>query len=101
MSAWPKRGGRTAGPMARPVAPMPTAKAAKLPLKIEGDAALWTTLQRVTDPATGWVKTTRAMPTPAGVLINTCSRRHGSTVAAEALVLVPGTRLQGARVVAL
>ena len=34
------------------------------------------------------------METPAGVLINTCSRRTGHPVAAEALMLVPGTMLE-------
>lgn len=83
-------------PVARPAAPAPTPKATapKPALKIEGDSQLWCTLQKVTDPTTGWIKTTRAMETPAGVLINTCSRRTGHPVAAEALMLVPGTMLE-------
>jgi hypothetical protein len=83
-------------PVARPAAPAPTPKAnsIKPALKIEGDGLLWCTLQKVTDPTTGWIKTTRAMETPAGVLINTCSRRTGHPVAAEALMLVPGTMLE-------
>ena len=71
----------------------PTPKPAKQPLKIEGDPALWITLQKVADPNTGWTKTTRAMQTPAGVLINTCSRKTTSDSAAEALFLVPGAKL--------
>ena len=78
---------RPAAPAAKPAAPAPAN------LKIEGDRSLWCTLQKVTDPATGWIKTTRAMETPAGVLINTCSRRTGHPVACEALTLVPGCTL--------
>lgn len=79
----------TVKPAAAPAAQPKTPK----PLKIEGDANLWITLQKVSDPNSGWIKTTRAMTTPAGVLINTCSRKTGAPIAAEALVLVPGTRL--------
>jgi len=53
-----------------------------------GDPALWTLLQMVRDPATGATKTTRALPVPGGVIINTCTR--GATFAAEALAFVPG-----------
>ena len=78
-----------------PATPTPSAtKSPRQTMKIEGDAALWQTLQKITDPNTGWIKTTRAMETPAGVLINTCSRRTGHPVAAEALMLVPGTTLE-------
>lgn len=76
----------------KPAAPAAQAKTPNL-LKIEGDANLWITLQKVRDPNSGWIKTTRAMTTPAGVLINTCSRKTGAPIAAEALVLVPGCRL--------
>jgi hypothetical protein len=78
-----------------PAAPKP----ARSPLQIEGDRLLWVTLQRVTDPESGWTKTTRAMQTPAGVLINTCSRKRGKDLATEALCLVPGTRLAAGKVV--
>ena len=89
---------RYAAPM-QPTSPKPAPAPAKTPparaqMKVEGDAALWQTLQKITDPNTGWIKTTRAMETPAGVLINTCSRRTGHPVAAEALMLVPGTTLE-------
>jgi len=78
------------------VAPKPAAvpaKAAPKALRIVGNPDLWRTLQKVTDPATGWTKTTRAMTVPGGVLINTCSRKTGAPIAAEALVLVPGCQL--------
>jgi|GEM_PF-2935787 len=79
-------------PKAVPVAVRPTPKAPAA-LKVTGNPDLWQTLQKVTDPTTGWTKTTRAMSTPAGVLINTCSRKTGAPIAAEALVLVPGCQL--------
>lgn len=86
--------GRYAQPMqATAPKPAPAAPKAPKPLKIEGTPDLWITLQKVSDPNSGWVKTTRAMTTPAGVLVNTCSRKTGAPIAAEALVLVPGTRL--------
>jgi hypothetical protein len=91
MSRFPNSNFRRAGantPL-RPVQPK-----AKQPLKVEGDKTLWVTLQRVTDPDTEWTKTTRAMETPVGVLVNTCSRKKGTTFAAEALCLVPSTKLQ-------
>lgn len=75
------------------LAPTPTAPKPKPPLEVAGDPHLWQTLQQVKDPASGWTKTTRAMQVPGGVLINTCSRKIGSTVAAEALCLCPNTRL--------
>lgn len=65
----------------------------KKALQYKGDAELWVTLQQVTDPNSGWVKTTRAMETPGGVLVNTCSRKVGSEVAAEALCYVPAAKL--------
>lgn len=78
---------------AAPRQPVPAAAPTKPVTEVTGDAGLWVTLQRVYDPATGWVKTTRAAQTPAGVLINTCSRRRGATSASEALALLPGCRL--------
>lgn len=84
---------RTFTPRApRDESPAPAAPTRK-PLQIEGEAQLWVTLQRVTDPNSGWVKTTRAMETPGGVLVNTCSRKVGSEVAAEALCYVPAAKL--------
>lgn len=85
------------GPM-QAVTPKPAAivAAKTMPpkaLKITGNPELWQTLQKVTDPNTGWTKTTRAMQVPGGVLINTCSRKTGAPIAAEALVLVPGCHL--------
>jgi hypothetical protein len=74
-------------------APRPITKA-PAPLKIIGPADLWQTLQKVTDPSTGWTKTTRAMIVPGGVLINTCSRKTGAPIAAEALVMVPHADLK-------
>lgn len=95
MTAWRKpqhRAGLAAqGRQSSPVAPSP---APKKPVRIEGDAHLWVTLQKITDPQSGWVKTTRAMQTPAGVLINTCSRKQGTALVAEALALVPGVTLK-------
>lgn len=78
------------------VAPKPAAVRPKAPapLKIIGPADLWQTLQKVTDPTTGWTKTTRAMIVPGGVLINTCSRKTGAPIAAEALVMVPHADLK-------
>lgn len=73
-----------------PVAPPPTEKQKPI---VEGNPKLWVTLQRVTDPSSGWVKTTRAMKAPGGVLINTCSRKQGSAIVAEALCLIPGADL--------
>lgn len=67
--------------------------------KIQGEPNLWITLQRVTADD-GWTKTTRAMPTPAGVLINTCSRKQNPPLVAEALQLIPGTKLDGRTIVA-
>jgi hypothetical protein len=79
-----------------------SAPATKKPNKVEGDPALWITLQRVTDEVSGWTKTTRAMQTPAGVLINTCSRKRGAdALVAEALALLPGTKLEGTRILPL
>jgi hypothetical protein len=80
----------TPKPVAVTIRPAPKAPAA---LKITGNPDLWQTLQKVTDPATGWTKTTRAMQVPGGVLINTCSRKTGAPIAAEALVMVPGCHL--------
>ena len=76
----------------KPVVKVPAPKAPAA-LKITGNPNLWQTLQKVTDPTTGWTKTTRAMSVPGGVLINTCSRKTGAPIAAEALVLVPGCSL--------
>ena len=87
---------RYAQPM-QATAPKPVVKVAspKAPaaLKITGNPNLWQTLQKVTDPTTGWTKTTRAMSVPGGVLVNTCSRKTGAPIAAEALVMVPGCQL--------
>lgn len=74
-----------------PAAPEPKAKA---PLKIDGDGKLWVTLQKVTDPDSGWIKTTRGAQIPGGILINTCSRKLGSAIVAEALCFVPHVSLQ-------
>jgi hypothetical protein len=75
-------------------APAPAAKPAATKIKITGDATLWTTLQQITDTSNGWTKTTRAMQVPGGVLVNTCSRKKGSDVAAEALCFVPRARVR-------
>lgn len=77
-----------------PWPPAPSPKAAPSKLVIEGDAQLWITLQKVTDPKTGWTKTTRAAQIPGGVLINTCSRKKSSEMAAEALVFVAGLKIR-------
>ncbi len=68
-------------------------RAEKPVLKVEGNAELWLTLQKVTDAKSGWVKTTRATATAGGVILNTCSRKKGSAVVAEALVFIPGAKL--------
>lgn len=81
-------------PAAIPGPPAPSPKAAPSKLVIEGDAQLWITLQKVTDPKTGWTKTTRAAQIPGGVLINTCSRKKSSEMAAEALVFVAGLKIR-------
>ena len=47
----------------KPIVKVPSPKAPAA-LKITGDPDLWQTLQRVTDPTTGWTKTTRAMSVP-------------------------------------
>jgi hypothetical protein len=80
-------------------APAPAPKPAAPKIKITGDAELWTTLQQITDTSNGWTKTTRAMTVPGGVLINTCSRKKGSDVAAEALVFVPRVRLRDGKII--
>lgn len=66
---------------------------AKPAVKVEGNAELWLTLQKVTDAKSGWVKTTRATAVTGGVILNTCSRKKGSAVVAEALVFIPGAKL--------
>lgn len=86
---------------AAPLPPPPAAAPKRMPVKIDGDAQLWVTLQKVTDPTSGWIKTTRAMQTPVGVLINTCSRKSGTDLVAEALALVPGVKLDGRKLAAL
>lgn len=68
----------------------PKAKAVTL-----GNPELWTPLQIVKDPNTGWTKTTRAMNAPGGVLVNTCTRGPG--FATEALVFVPHVQVQRRR----
>lgn len=99
---WQPRGGNSGRGRQEQMPPAPALAPvihSKKPLKIEGDAALWVTLQRVTDPNSGWTKTTRAMQTAAGVLVNTCSRKNGSTTATEALCLVPGVKIQGGKLI--
>jgi hypothetical protein len=72
-------------------APGPVATPAPKQLKIVGDPHLWTTLQKMTDAASGSSCHTRAMQVPGGVLINTRTITHQGP--AEALAFIPGVAL--------
>jgi hypothetical protein len=72
--------------------PAPPPVERRKPIKIEGTPGLWIILQRVTDPNTGWVKTTSAMQTPTGVIINS-SLRNGTTTATDSMMKETGCKI--------
>lgn len=79
-----------------PANPPPPAAPKAPRFTIQGHAAAWTTVQKITDTQDGWVKSTRAMTMAGGVLISTCTTKKNGAISSEALCFVPGAKIEDA-----
>jgi hypothetical protein len=61
-------------------------------VEVFGDPGAWKLLGKASSKSQGWMKSTKAMETPGGVVVQV-STQQGSNVA-EALVFVPGATLE-------
>lgn len=71
---------------------MDSLKAKVSDVEVFGDPGAWKLLGKASSKAQGWMKSTKAMEVPGGVVIQ-ASTQHGSNVA-EALTFVPGVKLE-------
>lgn len=74
------------------VASMEDLKAKVSDVEVIGDPGAWKLLGKASSKAQGWMKSTKAMEAPGGVVVQV-STQQGSNVA-EALVYVPGAMLE-------
>lgn len=73
------------------------AKAKVSDIKVFGNGDLFTCICKASSEAQGWMKSTKAMQTPVGcvVQVTTQQRNHdGTNAVAEALTFVPGVSIQ-------
>lgn len=68
------------------------AKAKASDVEVVGNPDVWRLLCKASSKAQGWMKSTKAMEAPGGVVVQV-STQQGSNVA-EALVYVPGAMLE-------
>lgn len=66
------------------------AKAASSDLEVYGED-LWTVICKASSKSEGWMKSTKAMPTPTGCLVQVTTK-EGNQIA-EALTFVPGVAI--------
>lgn len=73
------------------------AKANDESLQIYGDGDMWQLLCKVSSKKERWIKSTKALQTPHGCLVQVTSQqvnKDGSSALAEALTFVPGVKVQ-------
>lgn len=74
-----------------------TTKANVSDVEIVGDGNLFTLLSKASSKSQGWMKSTKAMQTPNGCVVQVTTQQKnpdGSYSLAEALVFVPDTRIE-------
>jgi len=63
-------------------------------LVVFGNGDLFVLLAKASSQAEGWMKSTKAMETPTGCVVQVTTQQNGQV--AEALTFVPGVRILGA-----
>jgi hypothetical protein len=66
-------------------------------VQVFGDPGAWVLLGKASSESQKWMKSTKAMQTPGGVLVQVSTQQQnpdGSYAVAEAIAFVPGGRLQ-------
>lgn len=65
-------------------------------IKVVGNGDAWQLLCKASSQSEGWMKSTKAMQTPTGCLVQVTTHqkhRDGASTIAEALTFVPGVRI--------
>jgi hypothetical protein len=79
------------------VTSMDEAKAKVSDVQVFGAPGAWVLLGKASSESQGWMKSTKAMQTPAGVLVQASTQQQnpdGSYAVAEALTFVPGATIR-------